>query len=39
VNWTTTRFGNTELRKLARDMLQETTKSKFTVCQQGFQHV
>jgi len=35
-NWTTTRFGNTELRKLARDMLQETTQSKFIICQRGF---
>jgi hypothetical protein len=29
-NWVTTKFGNTELRKLARDMLREVTKSKFS---------
>jgi hypothetical protein len=35
-SWVTTRFGNTELRKLVREMLDEASRSKFTVCQQRF---
>lgn len=39
VSWVTTRYGNTKLRELVRDMLNEVCQSKCHISQSGFWNV